>query len=298
MSKGHHHGHNHNHNDVKNIKVAFLLNFTFTIIEIIGGILTNSVAILSDALHDLGDSLSLALAWYFQKLSKKGRDKSFSYGYKRFSLLGAIINSVVLLAGSTYILTEAIPRLISPQAANAKGMVLLAILGIIANGAAVLRLKRGDSINEKVVSLHLMEDLFGWVAVMIGAIIMYFFDVPIIDPILSVLITVYVLLNVFKNLKQSFNIILQGIPIEIDSEEITSYLLSINKVSEIHDLHIWTMDGKFNILTVHLVLNTNMPFDAINLLKKEIRDKLSILGINHSTIEFESEAEKCLLEEC
>lgn len=155
------HHHQHHHSDVKNIKVAFFLNVTFTIVEIIGGFFTNSIAILSDAVHDLGDSLSLGMAWYFQKKAKNGSDKLFSYGYKRFSLLGAIINSIVLIVGSIFILTEAIPRLFHPEQAEVKGMFLLAILGLIVNGAAVLRLKKGHSINEKVVSLHLLEDVLG-----------------------------------------------------------------------------------------------------------------------------------------
>ena len=139
-------GHNHNHshgNSTGNIAVAFFLNLAFTIIEFIGGFYTNSLAIMSDALHDLGDSLSLGLSWYFQKKSTKKATKKYSYGYKRFSLLGAIINSIVLVIGSVFIIKEAIPRVINPESADAKGMMWLAVLGIIVNGAAVLKLKKG-----------------------------------------------------------------------------------------------------------------------------------------------------------
>ena len=177
-------------NSEKNIGYAFFLNFGFTIIEIIGGFLTNSVAILTDAVHDFGDSISLGLAWYLQKVSKKGSDHKYSYGYKRFSLLGAIINSVILLVGSVFILSETIPRILEPQTPDVKGMFILAILGIIVNGAAVIRLRTGNTINEKVVSLHLWEDVLGWVAILIGSVMMYFFDIPIIDPILSILISI------------------------------------------------------------------------------------------------------------
>ena len=197
-------GHHHSHEQEKggNIKVAFFLNISFTIIEIIGGVLTNSVAILSDALHDLGDSLSLGLAWYFEKKSKKGRSKNFSFGYKRFSLLGALINAIVLIIGSIFILREAIPRIINPEPVDTKGMILLAILGIFVNGLAVLRLKKGTSLNEKVISLHLLGDVFGWIAVLIGAIAIYYFNSPIIDPILSFLIAGFILFNVYKNLNK------------------------------------------------------------------------------------------------
>ena len=183
----HHHGHHH-HGDVKNLGIAFILNVCFTIIEIVGGILTNSVAILSDALHDLGDSLSLGLAWYFQRLSEKGRDRNFSYGYKRFSVLGALITSVVLVIGSVIIIYSAVSRLQHPQISNGLGMLGLAVLGILVNGAAVVRLKGSSSVNSRAVMLHLMEDVLGWVAVLIGSLFIYFFDWQIIDPILSLMI--------------------------------------------------------------------------------------------------------------
>lgn len=295
-----HHEHNHIHsaNDVKNIKTAFFLNFFFTIVEIIGGIFTNSTAILSDAIHDLGDCLSLGLAWYFQHLAKRGSDNSYSYGYKRFSLLGAIINSVVLITGSILILTVAIPRIIHPVETNTSGMFLIAILGVLVNGAAVFRLKKGSSINEKVVSLHLLEDVLGWLAVLIGSVVMHFFDVPVIDPIMSVAIAVFVLYNVFRNMRKSFRIILQGTPAELEVGEIESYLKEIDGVESIHDLHVWTIDGNYNILTVHIVLSVNFDMSNLMNLKSVIRDSLKEKGIQHATIEFETENERCLFEDC
>lgn len=288
----------HHHDSEKNISVAFFLNLGFTIIEIIGGFLTNSIAILSDAMHDFGDSISLGLAWYFQRVSKKESDYKYSYGYKRFSLLGAIINSVVLLAGSLFILSEAIPRIFHPQAANAQGMFLLAILGIVINGAAVLRLRKGNTINEKVVSLHLWEDVLGWIAILIGSVIMYFFNLPIIDPILSILISVYILINVFKNIRISMRIVLQGTPEEIDLDEIKKVLLSFKKIKSVHDLHVWSIDGNYHVVTTHLVLNSALPMEQLALLKPDIRNQLEALNIHHVTIEFETDNETCSLEEC
>ena len=297
----HHHGSSHNHQPHSgkgNIKVAFFLNFFFTIIEIVGGLMTNSVAILSDALHDFGDTLSLGLAWYFQKISTKGRDNTFSYGYRRFSLLGAIINSIILLIGSTFILIETVPRLVQPEVSDAKGMIVLAVLGVLFNGAAFLRLKSGSSLNEKAVRLHLLEDVLGWVAVMIGALIMYFFNLPVIDPILSLVISVYILINVVKNLKQTFQIILQGIPVNADVNAIKNYLSNLSEIDNYHDFHVWSMDGEYNILTVHLVLNENLSMDRINELKLAVKDNLIIQGIDHATIEFENKREKCELIDC
>lgn len=294
---GHSHDHSHNHAE-GNVKVAFFLNLAFTIIEIIGGIYTNSLAILSDALHDLGDSLSLGLSWYFQKLSKKGRTKRFSYGYKRFSLLGAIINSIVLVVGSIFILTKAIPELFHPEETNAEGMLYLAILGIVVNGAAVLKLRKGKSLNEKVVSLHLLEDVLGWVAVLIGSIIMMLTDAPFIDPLLSILISFFVLFNVYKNLKQSLQVVLQGIPNDVSLDTIRERLKSITQITDLHDCHVWSMDGQYNVLTMHLQLDKDYKLSEQAELKETVRSILQNESIHHITIELEQQGEPCKLNEC
>jgi cobalt-zinc-cadmium efflux system protein len=293
-----HEHHHHDHTDVKNIKVAFFLNFGFTIIEIVGGIMTNSIAIISDAVHDLGDSLSLGLAWYFQKVAKKGRDNQFTYGYKRFSLLGALINSIVLIIGSVIVLSAAIPRIFQPVQAEAVGMFWLAIVGILVNGAAVFRLKKGNSINEKVVMLHLLEDVLGWAAILVGSVFMYFFDIPILDPIMSIGISCFVLFNVYKNLRDSFRVILQAIPDDIDIKQIESHLLAFDQVQKIHDLHIWSIDGNYNILSVHIVVKQALIIEELAEIKSKIRVSLSEIGIQHATFEFETEAEHCNLEHC
>lgn len=290
--------HKHHYSDVKNIKVAFFLNLSFTIIEIIGGILTNSVAILSDAVHDLGDSVTLGLSWYFQKLSKKPRTKVYTYGYKRFSLLGALINSIILLVGSVVILYHAIPRLFNPQQPDTKGMLVLAIIGVIVNGLAVLRLRKGSSINEKVVSLHLMEDVLGWLAVLIGALIMNFVDAPIIDPILSLAISLYIFFNVFRNMREGLRIILQGSPSKLDIDELENILLTMINVDSVHDLHAWTIDGEFNILTIHVVLKEDISLEKQQKLKIDIRESMLRLGVQHCTIEFELQDEDCEMDNC
>ncbi|MHB9055596.1 MAG: cation diffusion facilitator family transporter [Paludibacteraceae bacterium] len=286
------------HGEVKNIKIAFFLNLCFSIIEIAGGFMTNSVAILSDAVHDLGDSLSLGLAWYFQKFSRKHRDKNFTYGYRRFSLVGALVNSIVLIVGSVLILSEAIPRIFHPQPSNATGMFLLAILGIIVNGVAALRLSHGNTLNEKVVSLHLIEDVLGWAAVLIGAVIMHFTHATVIDPILSILIALYVLSNVFRNLKEFFRIILQGTPSKINMDEMVEKIKQIESINSIHDLHLWTIDGNLNILTIHVVLKAEQNMEQLSQLKNQIRAVLNDNGIEHVTIEFETLTEDCTLENC
>ena len=294
---GHHHNHSHDQSE-GNVKVAFFLNVGFTIIEIIGGFYTNSLAILSDALHDLGDSMSLGLSWYFQKLSKKGRSQTFSYGYKRFSLLGAIINSIVLIVGSVFILSKAIPELFNPGNTNAEGMLYLSILGILVNGAAVLKLRKGESMNEKVVSLHLLEDVLGWVAVLIGSIIMMYTDAQFIDPLLSILIALFILYNVYKNLRKSMLVILQGIPEEVSLEDIKNKLKDFPEIVDVHDRHVWSLDGNYNILTVHVRLDKDYKLSEQAALKQKIRNQLKDESINHITIEFEGREEDCELEDC
>ncbi|MEQ8904264.1 cation diffusion facilitator family transporter [Ekhidna sp.] len=288
-------GHSHHHHDHSegNIKVAFFLNLSFAIIELIGGLWTNSVAILSDALHDLGDSLTLGVSWYFAKVAKKDRNQKYSYGYKRFSVLGALINSIVLVTGSIFIVIEAIPRLFDPVNPNTEGMIYLAIGGVIVNGAAAFRLSKGHSLNEKAVYTHLLEDILGWMAVLIGAIVMNFWDLPILDPILSILIAVFILYNVFKNLKESFRIILQGTPHDININKIHKTILDIPKVLGVHDCHTWSMDGEYHILSIHLVIKDDLPLSELENIKKETKLRVSKLGINHTTIEFETENEEC-----
>jgi cobalt-zinc-cadmium efflux system protein len=296
MSHHHHdHGHHVHTNSTKNVSFAFFVNLLFTIIEIIGGLYTNSISILSDALHDLGDSFSLGLAWYLQKFSNKKRDRFYSYGYKRYSVLGALINSLILIAGSIFIIIEAIKRLSNPEAVDAKGMIFFAILGILFNGVAYFSLHKTDNLNEKIVSLHLLEDVLGWVAVLIGSIIIYFFDWPVIDPILSLLISLFILYNVFRNLNKSISIIMQGIPPNLDIKTLESEIKTINQIESIHDLRVWTMDGSYNIMTVHVVLHQSHDLETLHEIKCAIKEKLRHKAIQHVTIEFEIVNESCEL---
>ena len=236
-------------------------------------------------------ALVLVFAWYFQHLSKKKENKQFSYGYKRFSLLGAIVNSLVLVVSSVFIITEAIPRIIEPQEVEATGMIYLAILGIIVNGVAAWRLHSGKSLNEQVVSLHLLEDVLGWVAVLIASVVMLYKDIPELDPILSLLIACWVLVNVYRNIKKSFKIILQGTPENIDIEQVKSLLQSMPEVHSLHNCHLWSMDGNYNVFTVHLVLNETKTLNELALLKRQARELIKDFPIHHTTIEIETQEE-------
>lgn len=289
----HGHGHSHNHGDAisKNIVTAFWLNLGFAVVELVGGLATNSVAILSDALHDVGDSASLGVAWALQKRSNKGRDIKFSYGYKRFSLLGSVFLSGVLLVSSIFIVIEAIRRITDPQPVHAQGMLWLAVAGIVINGLAVLRLKKGTSLNERAVFLHLMEDVMGWAAVLVASIVMMFIELPILDPLLSLGITAWVLWNVWRNLRDTFRILLQGVPGDIDTEKLTAEILKTEGVESLHDLHVWSQDGQTHVMTLHIVTPDDITPDLVECIKREIRTVARRHSIDHVTVEIESAAD-------
>ncbi len=286
------------HQSTNNIKIAFLLNFFFTVIEVIGGLWTNSVAILSDALHDLGDTIALGLSWYFAKISQKKRDNQFSYGYQRFSLLGALISSLILVIGSTLILAESIPRLINPESVKVEGMLLLAILGVIINGTAALKLRHGQTQNERVVMLHLLEDVLGWIAVLMASLVMLVVKLPVLDPILSILITSYILWNVVKNLRETVKVFLQAIPSTLNKQQLETILIAQLPIHSIHDWHLWSMDGEYHVVSCHIVVAPHLSIDEIMAIKKQIRKILNQYKVQHLTIEIEYENENCELKNC
>lgn len=287
----HSHGHHHHHHHVgaeKRIGTAFFLNLAFTLIEIAGGLLTNSMAILSDALHDLGDSLALGLSWRFARLSKRTGDEVYTFGYRRFSLLGALAMSVFLFGGGAVVLFESIPRILSPEATNVPGMLGIAVVGVVVNGVAALRMRGGSSLGERIVTWHFVEDVLGWVAVLIAALVMLFRDIPIIDPILSILITLYVLWNVGKRLKETLVILLQGVPDGVDLNTVVAAIRAVPGVCDVHHTHIWSQDGEHHVLTAHVVIENADSFDEVAALRGQIKGELLHLGIRHATIEIES----------
>ena len=283
----------HQHGSASNLKVAFFLNLSFTIIEIIGGFWTNSIAILTDAVHDSGDCASLGLAWYFDKLSQRGRTAEHTYGYKRFRLLGGLITGVVLVAGIVFILWKAISRLMSPEAVNAPGMIVLAVIGIVFNGVAVLRVKKGSSLTEQVVSWHLLEDTLGWGAVLIGSGIMAIWDVPIIDPILSIGISLFVLWNVGRNLKKVMKVFLQTTPESFDLQTFERDTRSLPKVRSTHHTHGWSLDGEKHVLSTHLVMADDTTREEMIGTKRLVREMLDEHEFAHVTIDVELEGEEC-----
>ena len=270
----------------KNILFAFILNLSFSIFEFIGGIFTGSVAILSDSIHDLGDALSIGISFFLEKKSKKKPDNKYTYGYIRYSVLGGLITTVILLVGSILVIYNAIGRIITPVEVNYKGMIIFAIIGLVTNFIAAYLTKEGDSINQKSVNLHMLEDVLGWAIVLIGAIIMNFTDIKIIDPIMSIGVALFILINTFKNLKQILDLFLEKTPQNIDIEHLKKHLQEIDEVDDIHHIHVWSIDGFNNYATMHIVTKAN----DLKKIKEEIREELKEHGICHAILETEDEA--------
>ena len=277
----------------KNILIAFLLNLLFSIIEFIGGAITNSFAIISDSIHDMGDAMSIGVSFFLERKSTKSPDNKYTYGYIRYSVLGSIITTFILLGGSVLVIYNAIGRLVNPVEINYNGMIGFAVLGVSINFLAAYFTKEGDSLNQKSVNLHMLEDVLGWVVVLAGAIIMRFTDIKIIDPILSIGVAIFILINSLKTLKEVVDLFLEKTPNNIDMDEIKEHLLEIKGVIDVHHIHIRSIDGFNNYATMHIVVDGDYKQ-----IKDKIKEELEEHGIAHTTIEFEGKGEKCKSEKC
>lgn len=268
------------------VRFAAFLNVAFTIIELVGGFWTNSLAILSDALHDFGDSIALLVSWLFERGARKSPDTSRTFGYQRLSLFSALFSASILIAGSIIIIFQAVPRFFNPETVNAFGMVGIAVIGILFNGAGFFLLKKGESLNEKVLSWHLLEDVLGWVGILVGGVIIYFWKVYLLDPIMTIGLTAFILYNVTKNLREAINILLQGVPEHINLEAVKKDLTAIKGVIDVHDIHVWSLEGETDIFTAHVVLDDE-TLKSPEPTKHAIKEKLQKHHIEHSTIELE-----------
>lgn len=280
----HDHIHLHGDGSGKNILSAFFINLTFTVISLIGGWLTNSMAIISDSIHDLGCTLSIALAWVFERIAGRRPTRMFTFGYRRFTLLGAFINAFILLSGSSIVLYESIERLQNPEAVDAEGMLWFAILAILFKGLAVWRTWKGSNVNQRMVSLHLLGDCLGWVAVLLASIVLLFINVPLLDTILSICISIYILYNVVRNLIIAFRIVLEGTPLSIDYEGLRTDIAAIEGIVSVEGFRVWSMDNERHMAEITLT-TTLADLQSVEQLKAGIRKKLESHHIVLSTIE-------------
>ena len=270
------------------VRLSAFLNVIFTVIEIIGGFWTNSLSILSDALHDFGDSTALVISWVFERGAKRTPNARFTFGYQRLSLFSAIFSASILIGGSIVIVLQAIPRLLNPETVNALGMLGIAFIGITFNGIGFILLKKGESLNEKVLSWHLLEDVLGWIVILIGGLVIYFWRLYLVDPVMTIALTVFILFNVAKNLREAINILLQGVPKHINLEAVKRDILAIKGVLRLHDIHIWSLEGETDIFTAHIVLDDETLRRQPEKNKQRIKEILKSHHIEHSTIELEN----------
>ncbi len=277
----------------KNILIAFVLNFAFSIFEFVGGIFTGSVAIISDAVHDIGDAASIGISYFLEKKSKQQPDAEYTYGYARYSVLGSLLTTLILLVGSAVVIYNAIGRIIAPTEINYDGMILFAVVGVCVNFGAAFLTREGDSLNQKAVNLHMLEDVLGWVVVLIGAVVMRFTDFARIDPIMSIGVAVFIFFNAMKNLKEIMDLFLEKTPKGILIDEIKAHIMEIDGVLNVHHVHLWSMDGQNNYATMHIVTNAS-PHE----IKEKVREELREHGISHATLELEAEGEHCHEEAC
>lgn len=264
----------------KNILIAFILNLAFAVFELVGGVFTGSIAIVSDALHDAGDAAGIGVSFVLERKSKKKPDARYTYGYLRYSVIGSALTVIILIFGSVSVIYGAVMRILNPAEINGNAMIVLALVGVCVNLGAALVTRHGESLNQRAVSLHMLEDVLGWIVVLVGAVVMRFTDLYIIDPLMSIGVAVFILINAVKDLKEAFDILLEKVPDDIDACKIKEELCGLDGVIDVRNIHIWSMDGQKNYATMNIVASGN-PRD----IKDKIREKLYEYGIAHSTLE-------------
>lgn len=290
---GHSHIHSHSHSSDRNILVAFFLNLFFIFVEIAGGLITNSFAILSDAVHDFGDCVAIGFAYLMEKYSNKEPDEKYTYGYRRYSLLSAIITSVILIVGSVAVIAGSVGRMRRPEEVQGLGMVIIAVFGVVVNGIAVAKTHKGTGANEKAISLHLLEDVLGWVAVLVGSVLIYLFEWYFIDGILSVLIAGFLLYESSKNIKEIFAVLLEKTPDDIDVKSFKEAVDELEGVENTHHLHIWSLDGEKTVATMHIRLEKNADIHTYARVKSQVEQISRCYCIEHLTIQIDLAEEGC-----
>ena len=277
----------------KKILIAFILNLTFSVFEIVGGIVTGSVAILSDAVHDIGDAVSIGLSFFLERKSRKEPDDTYTYGYRSYSLLGSFITYSVLVLGSVFVCTNAVDRIVSPREIEYNAMIVFAVVGVVINLVATVVTHGAESLNQKAVYLHMLEDVLGWAVVLVGAIVMRLTDIAIIDPLMSIAVAVFIMFNAVKGLKEVFDIFMYKTPANADVQKIREHICNIDGVVNVHHLHLWSIDGEVMYATMHIVTDGNAEE-----VKKKVRNELAQHSVVHATLETETPEEKCGSEQC
>jgi cobalt-zinc-cadmium efflux system protein len=300
------HDHNHHHGPVEltNVNRAFiigiLLNFLFVVIEVITGLSIHSLSLLSDAGHNLADVGALALSLLAYRLLKVKSNDKYTYGYRKTSILTALFNAVILLVSIGAIAYEAIHRFFNPEPLPGFTIAIVAGIGIAINAiTAIMFLKdKEKDINIKSAYLHLMSDALVSLGLVIAGIVIHYTNWYWLDPVLSIIIAIVILLGTWNLLKQSLRLSLDGVPPGIDLQNVKTAALKINGIKDIHHIHIWAISTTQNAMTAHLVLNKDISKENEHAIKHEFRHTMEHLNINHVTVETEWTNENCEAAEC
>lgn len=292
----HGHGHSHTHayaqgTSVTNIAIVFAMNLVFSISEFIFGAILNSAAIFADAVHDLGDAISVGLTLVLEKRSKKHADGRYSFGHRRFSLLGALLTGLVLLVGSAFSLLRAVPKLLSPEPVNYDGMLIMALVAITLNAVSAWALSRGQSRNENMLNLHMLEDMVGWIGILVVSIVLRYTNWYFLDPLFSILLSLFIIIKAAPNVWSTVRILMESVPENVPLEEIEKKLLSLPRVHGLSHLHLWSMDGQSNNFAVSLFTDLRDPVDQ-KLLRERVRALLVPYSVECSTVEIDYDPEK------
>lgn len=277
----------------KSILIAFMLNLAFSAFEFVGGILTGSVTIISDAIHDIGDAASIGTALFLERKSKRAPDEKHTYGHAGYSVIGSVITTLILLFGSAVVIYNAVIRIIAPTEIHYNGMIVFAVFGVGINLGAALLTRRGDSLNQKAVSLHMLEDVLGWIVALVGAVVMRFSGLHLLDPLMSIGVAVFIFISALRSLKEALSLFLEGVPDGVDMAAIKNHISKIDGVLGVHHIHIWSVDGHSNYATMHIVATGDT-----HAVKERIRKELREHGVGHATLELEAEGEPCREVEC
>ncbi|MFZ3579565.1 cation diffusion facilitator family transporter [Virgibacillus sp. DJP39] len=289
---GHDHGHDHSHGaNKKALLISFILTTLFMIVEAVGGFLTNSLALLSDAGHMLSDSISLGVGLFAFVLGERVANYSKTYGYKRFEILAALFNGVTLTLISLYILYEAYHRFMDPPEVASTGMLIIAITGLIVNLFVAWILLRGDTkdnLNLRAAFLHVLGDLLGSVGAIIAALLIIFFDLGWADPLASVIVAVLVLISGWRVTKDAVHVLMEGTPRNVDLNDIINTMEDVPGIISIHDLHVWCITSGQNALSCHAVVEDGVSIGESQKLLRSLEHKLEHKGIGHVTIQLEN----------
>ena len=268
--------------------VAFFLNLSYAIVEFIAGGIFGSSAVLADSVHDLGDAIAIGISALLETISNREEDSHYTLGYKRFSLLGALVTAVILITGSILVILENITKLFNPQPVNDEGILWLGIIAVSINLLASLVVRKGKTKNESILSLHFLEDTLGWLAVILMAIILRFTDWYILDPILSLVISIFILTKAIPRFWSALKIFLDAVPEGVDIKQVMSDLEGLDNVASLNQLNLWTMDGLEKNAIVHVCLK---EIEQMETCKEFIRNLLKDCGFQNITIEVDADLE-------